>query len=90
MSSNDQRRGPRINPPATIKHDSVDYLRECAFAVEPSLVSLIETAAMAGWGKKQIVLAIMIAAGDYFQDEGLTFELEDIHYIGPRPSDLLN
>lgn len=90
MSSEKHGRHPRINPPDAVERSSVDYLRDCAFAVEPSLVSLIETAAAAGWHKKQIVLAILLAAGDYFQSSGLHFDTDDLDYIGPQASDMLN
>jgi hypothetical protein len=89
MSTNESRR-PQINPPPGRKNEGVDYLRECAFAVEPSLISLVEMASQAGWRKKEILLAIMIAAGDYFQNSGLEFDPEEISFIGPTPTDTLN
>jgi hypothetical protein len=90
MSAKEQGRGPRINPPVAVDLDSVEYLRECAFALEPSLVSLIDTASEAGWSRKQIVVAIMIAAGEYFQSSGMQFDPDDVHFIGPQDSGTLN
>ncbi|CAM5284309.1 hypothetical protein ATER59S_00441 [Aquamicrobium terrae] len=65
-------------------------MRECAFAVEPSLITVVEAAVEAGWSRKKTLLAIMIAAGDYFQAMGLEFEPEDIAFIGPHPDERLN
>jgi hypothetical protein len=90
MSAKENGRRPQINPPRGREEGGVEYLRECVFAVDPSVVSLIEAAAMAGWSRKEVVLAIMLAAGDYFRSSGMQFDLDDVHFIGPQDSDLLN
>lgn len=90
MSANDRGRGPQINPPHRDLQGTTEYLMECAFAVEPSLVTLIEAAADAGWGRKQIVLAIMIAVGDYFENSELQLDTDDLDFIGPGNVHTLN
>ena len=89
MSTDGKSRRPQINPPRE-EQGSVEYLSECVFAVEPSVVSLIEAAAMAGWSRKQLLVAIMIAADSYLQTSGVRLDQDDLQQIKRQESDLLN
>lgn len=89
MGSNENGRRPQINPPRE-QQGSVEYLSECVFAVEPSVVSLIEAAAMAGWSRKQLLVAIMIAAESYLQTSGIRLDQDDLQLLMRQESDLLN
>jgi hypothetical protein len=76
--------------PETFEQGSPAYLNECAGAVEPHLLALIENAVKAGWNRRKVVLAIHIAAGEYLNEPETAVDLDDLPFIGPRPSDTLN
>ncbi|WP_454858326.1 hypothetical protein [Rhizobium binxianense] len=52
----------RINGPSDASVGSDQYLRDCLFALEPSVIKLIELATEAGWDEQQAVCAIMCIA----------------------------
>ncbi|WP_144862607.1 hypothetical protein [Mesorhizobium sp. J18] len=61
----------RINPPTNpIEHP--DYLKECQFALEPSITKLIELASDAGWDRNQAAVAIMFLGAASASDEETT------------------
>lgn len=68
---NSHKRGPRINAP---EHDDLDdpaYQRECTFAVDASVESLIEFAAKAGWERQHVIVAIIFAAARHLDDQAI-------------------
>jgi hypothetical protein len=89
MNDNGKSRRPQINPPRE-EQGSVEYLSECVFAVGPSVVSLIEAAAKAGWNRKQLLVAIMVAADGYIQSSGDQLHQDDLQQFRLPESDLLN
>lgn len=48
----------RINRP-TLEPEDREYLAQCQFAIEPSLVKLLSVAEMAGWDRTHVVLAAL-------------------------------
>lgn len=52
-----------INPPGDISPSDPGYLRQCGFALEPSIHRLIELAVEAGWVREDVVAAILIETG---------------------------
>jgi hypothetical protein len=41
------------------------YVQQCGFALEPSIIGLIEQAVEAGWSRGDVVLAILGETGRY-------------------------
>lgn len=52
----------RINGPTNSPVGSDRYQQDCIFALEPSVIKLIELAAEAGWDEQQAVCAVMCVA----------------------------
>lgn len=61
------RSRPAINPPGEISPADPGYLRQCGFALEPSIDRLIELAVKAGWAHADVVAAILIKAGRHLE-----------------------
>lgn len=61
----------RINGPTDTPVGSNQYQRDCIFALEPSVIKLIEVAAEAGWDEQQAVCAIMCIAALQVNDKTL-------------------
>lgn len=59
----------RINGPTDTPIGSDQYQQDCIFALEPSVIKLIELAAEAGWDEQQAVCAIMCIAARQVNDE---------------------
>lgn len=58
-----ERNRPIINPPGDISPSAPEYLRQCGFALEPSINRLIELAVEAGWSRQDVLAAILIETG---------------------------
>lgn len=54
----------RINGP-TLEPDDGDYLAQCQFALEPSLVKLLRLAELAGWDRTHVVLAALTLCAEF-------------------------
>lgn len=61
----------RINGPTDTPVGSDQYQQDCIFALEPSVIKLIELAAEAGWDEQQVVCAIMSIAALQVNDKTL-------------------
>ncbi|MBP2444080.1 hypothetical protein [Rhizobium leguminosarum] len=59
---------PTINPPSLIGDDEVSYQTECQFALEPSIVSLLDKVGDAGWDRRHAALAIVAVASALLND----------------------
>lgn len=70
----------RINGPGEAVLGSDQYQQDCLFALEPSVIKLIELAAEAGWDQQQAVYAIMCIAALQVKDR--TLFVSD--FIGPE------
>lgn len=74
MTSNVRK--PRINPPATATIREGEYVRECTLALRPSIESLMDMAAAAGWDRQQAAIAIVIAATGLIDEAELQAQVE--------------
>lgn len=54
----------RINSP-TIEPKDGDYLSQCQFALEPSLLKLLRMAENAGWDRTHVVLAALALCAEF-------------------------
>lgn len=54
----------RINGPSRVFDNDLNYQKECKFALEPSVTTLIELATEAGWSRDQVVFALLSIAAD--------------------------
>lgn len=61
----------RINGPGETAVGSDEYQQDCMFALEPSVIKLIELAAEAAWDQQQAVCAIMCIAALQLKDRTL-------------------
>lgn len=61
----------RINPPGKNRVGSPQYQAECIFALEPSLMRLIELAKEAGWDEQQVVYAVLCITASHLSDRTL-------------------
>lgn len=66
-------RAAGINPPTDAFCDDTAYQRECTFAIDPSVDSLINMAAEAGWTRQHVIVAIIFAAARHLDDQA-TFD----------------
>ncbi len=57
---------PMINAP-TVTLDHPDYLRQCEFSLEPSVMNLIEIAAASGWANDHVALSVARIAAQRWQ-----------------------
>ena len=60
----------RINTPS-VASDHPEYLRQCEFALEPSIVKVVEMASRAGWRRDQVAMSIAILAAQRWSSGGL-------------------
>lgn len=81
----DRKKVPAIAPPEDVGPSDPGYLRQCGFALEPSIHRLIEMAVGAGWARNSVLLAVVLeterqsratplgpgAAGDGFTEDDL-------------------
>ena len=58
----------RINSPLGVNRETISQVRECRFALEPSLDRLVELADKAGWTKREIAVALALYADSVFDD----------------------
>ena len=61
----------RINGPSGTSDNSLKFQEECQFALEPSVTRLIELATEAGWGRDQVVYALLAIAAPHILDRAL-------------------
>jgi hypothetical protein len=69
-------KGAGINSPTVNSRDHASYHRECVFAVEPSIIRLIEMAADAGWTKPDVIVAIISAAAGHLESPNASLQAE--------------
>jgi len=67
------KKRPAINPPDGINPSDPEYLRQCGFALEPSIHRLIETAVEAGWVREDVVAAILVETGRHLECNRIVF-----------------
>ncbi len=56
-----------INPPS-LHTKGLDYLSECRFALEPSVVGLLDAACAAGWDRSTAALALISLIDESLHD----------------------
>jgi hypothetical protein len=64
----------RINSPGNELIGSPQYFRDCLFALEPSVTTLIDLATEAGWDEQQVIYTLMYFAATNIQDDALLNE----------------
>lgn len=62
----------RINGPSKLVAATDAYQKECMFAVEPSLVKLMDLAIEAGWDHDQVALAFVCFAMSHLDNPKLS------------------
>lgn len=67
------KKRPAINPPDGINPSDPEYLRQCGFALEPSIHRLIETAVEAGWVREDVVAAILVETERHLECNRVAF-----------------
>ncbi|CAM5318447.1 hypothetical protein ATER59S_00981 [Aquamicrobium terrae] len=71
------KKRPAINPPGETSPSDPGYLRQCGFALEPSIHRLIEMAVDAGWERENVVAAILVETGRLFEGGSIAFGAPD-------------
>ena len=61
------KKRPTINPPGRISPSDPGYLRQCGFALEPSIGRLIELAVEVGWVRQDVLAAILVETGRHLE-----------------------
>lgn len=97
----DRKKVPAITPPDDVGPSDPGYLRQCGFALEPSIHRLIEMAVGAGWVRESVLLAVVLeterqsrqtplgrgfADDDPDGDEALDDEPDDDGFGGDAPA----
>ncbi|PWK72703.1 hypothetical protein [Aminobacter sp. AP02] len=54
----------RINSP-TVDPEDGNYMAQCQFAIEPSLIKMLHIAEQAGWDRSHVVMAALSVCAGY-------------------------